>query len=227
MLLRLLLYLLMVLLRLLAFKPSGTVAPTALAPTAQLASGGSAAVPGKKPLPELAVRSQVERARASAPAAAPAIERVPEAVQGAPAEVLTATEPLESSRLGDTWSQIVNQLVVAEAIAALTRELALQSELCSQEGGVWSLRVERESLSQPAAREKLQTALQLALADSLIKLSVEVGPVTDSPARRNGRALAEKQRAAEALIHTDPFVLEVIRDWGAKIVPGSIKSVAS
>ena len=217
----------MVLLRLLAFKPSGALAPTALAPAAQIATGGSAAVPGKKPLAELAVRSQVESARASAPAAAPAIERVPEALQGAPAEVVTATDPLESSRLGDAWSQIVNQLVVAEAIAALTRELALQSELCSQEGGVWSLRVERESLSQPAARERLQTALQLALGDPAIKLSVEVGHVTDSPARRNGIALIEKQRAAEALIHTDPLVVDMIRDWGAKIVPGSIKSVSS
>ncbi|NMM10452.1 MAG: DNA polymerase III subunit gamma/tau [Polaromonas sp.] len=217
----------MVLLRLLAFKPSGALAPTALAPAAQIATGGSAAVSGKKPLAELAVRSQVESARASAPAAAPAIERVPEALQGAPAEVVTATDPLESSRLGDAWSQIVNQLAAAEAIAALTRELALQSELCSQEGGVWSLRVERESLSQPAARERLQTALQLALGDPLIKLSVEVGQVTDSPARRNGIALTEKQRAAEALIHTDPLVVDMIRDWGAKIVPGSIKSVSS
>ena len=140
----------------------------------------------------------------------------------------TASPPLitvQSDSLGDDWSRIVNQLVAAEAIAALTRELALQSELCSRSDGVWVLRVERESLSQPAAREKLQLALQTALDDTAIKLSVELGSVADSPARRNSAALAERQSAAEALIQNDPFVQDMIRNWGAKIVPGSIKSV--
>ena len=133
----------------------------------------------------------------------------------------------QDASLGDVWSQIVNQLVATDAIAALTRELALQSELCSREAGVWALRVERESLSQPAAREKLQLALQTALADSALKLSVEVGSVTDTPARRNGAELAERQSAAETLIQNDPFVQDMIRNWGARIVPGSIKSVSS
>ena len=143
------------------------------------------------------------------------------------AERQSAGDAAQAASLGDDWSRLVNQLIAAEAIAALTRELALQSELCSQLGGVWTLRVERESLSQPAAREKLQAALQAMLADAGLKLDVEVGAVADTPARRNAAALAERQRAAEALIHNDPFVQDMIRDWGAKIVPGSIKSVSS
>ena len=133
---------------------------------------------------------------------------------------------LQDAALGDSWSQIVNQLVAAEAIAALARELALQSELCSRDDSVWVVRVERESLSQPAAREKLQAALQAALNDTALTLSVEIGTVSDTPARRNSAALAERQLAAEALIHNDPFVQDMIRNWGAKIVPGSIKSVS-
>ena len=127
--------------------------------------------------------------------------------------------------LGDTWLQLVNQLVASESVAALTRELALQSQLCSCSEGVWTLRVERESLCQPAAREKLVLALRAALADANVELVVELGPVTDSPARRNSAALAERQKAAERLIQDDPFVQDMIRNWGAKIVPGSIKSV--
>jgi len=49
--------------------------------------------------------------------------------------------------------------------------------------------------------------------------------VTDSPARRNAAAAAEKQRAAEEIILNDPFVQEMMRDFGAKIVPGSIKPI--
>jgi DNA polymerase III subunit gamma/tau len=52
---------------------------------------------------------------------------------------------------------------------------------------------------------------------------VEVGTVTDSPARRNAAAAAEKLRVAEEAIRSDPFVQDMIRDFGAKIVPGSIK----
>ena len=112
-------------------------------------------------------------------------------------------------------------------MAALTRELALQSQLCGQPGGVWQLRVERESLGQSATREKLQLALQATLAKDALTVSVEIGPVTDSPARRNAAALAERQRVAEETIQSDPFVQGMIRDWGAKIVPGSIKPIPS
>ncbi len=136
-----------------------------------------------------------------------------------------APEAAGLASLADAWSAVVNQLVVAETVQALTRELALQSELCRQEAGLWTLRVERESLCQPAAREKLQAALQVHLSEPDLKLAVEIGAVTDTPARRNAALLVERQREAEALIQNDPFVQDMIRDWGAKIVPGSIKSV--
>ena len=54
---------------------------------------------------------------------------------------------------------------------------------------------------------------------------IEVGPVQDSWARRNTARLEAKQKAAEQLITQDPWVQELIAQWGAKIVPGSIKAV--
>ena len=128
--------------------------------------------------------------------------------------------------MGALWNQVVAQLVAAEAVVALTRELALQSELLSQIGGVWTLRVERESLTQSASREKLQAALQAAMPGEALMLVLEMGPVTDTPAKRNTAASIERQRAAEETIQNDPFVQEMMRDWGAKIVSGSIKPVA-
>ena len=125
------------------------------------------------------------------------------------------------------WNQVVAQLVAAEAVVALTRELALQSELLSRIGGVWTLRVERESLTQSASREKLQAALQAAMPGETLTLVLEMGPVTDTPAKRNTAASIERQRAAEETIQNDPFVQEMMRDWGAKIVSGSIKPMVS
>jgi DNA polymerase-3 subunit gamma/tau len=60
-----------------------------------------------------------------------------------------------------------------------------------------------------------------------VTLGVEVGVVTDSPARRNAHLASERQRAAEASILADPFVQQMMRDFGAKIVPGSIKPAVS
>ena len=133
----------------------------------------------------------------------------------------------ESSPHGDHWSELVGQLVVAEAIGAMVRELALQSELRSRESGVWTLRVERQSLNQTAACDKLLLAVQSLLgaaADSpCIKLVIEVGLITDSPARRAAAAQLERQRQAEEIIRNDGFVRDMVRDWGAKIGPVSVR----
>ncbi|WP_211487761.1 hypothetical protein, partial [Escherichia coli] len=56
------------------------------------------------------------------------------------------------------------------------------------------------------------------------QITVELGVVIDSPARRNAAAAAARQKLAEEIILGDPFVQSVMRDFGAKIVPGSIKS---
>jgi len=135
------------------------------------------------------------------------------APQAAP--VLVPTEE------GDFWHALVQQLIKAEAINAMVRELALQSQLVARDTDQWILRVERESLNQAGTRERLSTALQNA--GHGVKLVVEIGRVTDCPARRNNSASAEKQLAAEKIIFDDPFVQAMMRDFGAKIVPGSIK----
>ena len=177
-------------------------------------------------------------APAPAPASAPglltppAAALPPHAIPGpanagsSPLVVPTASPALAKTPLGDVWSQLVGEMVRAETIGALVREVALQSELRSQDGAVWTLRVERQSLNQPAACEKLQLVLQTLLnAEPALRLAVEIGPVTDTPARRNTAAQQARQRQAEEIIENDPFVLDMVRNWGGKVVPGSIKPV--
>jgi len=139
----------------------------------------------------------------------------------AAASAQSASAVLIPTEEGDFWHPMVQQLIAADTITALVRELALQSQLVARDTGQWILRVERESLNQPGSRDRLQAALQAA--GHGVRLVVEVGRVTDSPARRNATAVAEKQLAAERIIFEDPFVQSMMRDFGAKIVPGSIK----
>jgi len=133
----------------------------------------------------------------------------------------SSSQVLQPSEEGEFWHATVQQLLAAEAITALVRELALQSQLVARDADQWVLRVERESLNQSGTRERLATALQAN--GHLVSLAVEIGRVTDSPARRNAAIAAERQLAAEKIIFDDPFVQNMMRDFGAKIVPGSIK----
>ncbi|VWX63609.1 DNA polymerase III subunit gamma/tau [Burkholderiales bacterium 8X] len=126
-----------------------------------------------------------------------------------------------SSEEGNFWHATVTQMVAAEMVNALARELALQSQLVARDVDQWLLRVERESLNQASCRDKLQAAL--ANLGHEVKIAIEIGPVSDSPARRNRFASDQRQRAAEEAIQGDPEIQSMMRDWDAKIVPGTLR----
>ncbi len=139
-----------------------------------------------------------------------------------------ATEPMAApggSEEGDFWFDTVMQLVRAEVITALVRELGLQSQLVARDAGQWMLRVDRGSLNQGNARDRLAAALQTLGHE--VRLVVEIGSITDSPARRLAFAAQQRQQQAEAVILGDPFVQSMMRDFGGKIVPGSIKATSA
>lgn len=197
----------MVLLRLLAFKPK-VQHSGALAEKKTLID---TAAPAEKPI-EKTVEKPIKQA----------VEPVERAATATNVIALPVRSPPEPQRvLGDFWHATVQQLIAQDAINAMVRELALQSQLVARDADKWLLRIERESLNQGNVRERLNTALRAAGFD--IALAVEFGPVSDCPALRNKAALAEKQRAAEEMIHNLPFVQAMMRDFGAKIIPGSIR----
>ncbi|MDI9233204.1 DNA polymerase III subunit gamma/tau [Limnohabitans lacus] len=162
----------------------------------------------------------------SAPPAALRALPVREASDSARVDVpkAPASTPLQTTAEGDVWFGIVQGLLVQEAITALVRELALQSQLMVRDADQWLLRIERESLNHPASRERLQNALAAA-GHGNVRLQVEQGPVADCPAKRMAVAAAAKMVAAQALIENDPMVQSLMRDFGARIVPGSLQVI--
>jgi len=132
-------------------------------------------------------------------------------------------QPLQSAQEGDFWNQLVREMVETQAINALVRELALQSQLMARNDKQWTLQVDKDSLNTPSNRERLQAALVQFGHD--VQLKVATGPVLDSTAKRLVQENAERQAQAEAIILQDPFVQSLMRDFDAKIVPGSIKPV--
>ena len=77
----------------------------------------------------------------------------------------------------------------------------------------------------PRASGRCASSENRSDAGHAVRLRVETGPVGDSPARRNAIHAAGRLKAAEALLMADPFVQEMMRDFGARIVPGSIKAL--
>ncbi|MBL0946501.1 MAG: hypothetical protein IBJ04_19480 [Hydrogenophaga sp.] len=159
-------------------------------------------------------------------AAAAPVVRVPVRDPGAPGRLdqPRPSAPLQPTPEGEFWAGVVRQLIDAGAIAALVRELALQSQLLSHDGPRWVLRIERESLNQGNNRERLAAALQSI--GHAVELVVEPGVVVDSPARRNAAEAERRQREAEQQILADPFVQTMMRDFGGTIVPGTLKPVS-
>jgi DNA polymerase-3 subunit gamma/tau len=212
-------------------RPAVAVAPAALrvsansepppwldAPFDDADMGGSAVAErvaepllASEPTPQ---RFTAQRASAPEPAAVPA-----------PSDAAAA--PFAPTALGDRWAATVKQMIEAGSISALVRELALQAECFgideASEPAVWRLRVEREMLRAPAQCEKLQAALAQAMRRP-VRLVVDAGAATDTPARRDAIERARRQAEAEATIQSDPLVRALLAQYeGARIVPGSVK----
>jgi DNA polymerase-3 subunit gamma/tau len=134
--------------------------------------------------------------------------------------------PAADPALGDRWLVAVKPLADAGTITGLVRELAWQGQLVAIEPGspvVWRLVVEHDALRAPGLRDKLAEALGASLSQTL-RLEVDLGRPTDTPARREADERARRQQAAEATILADPDVRALLDQFKtARIVPGSIK----
>ena len=221
----------MVLLRFVAFPSSGPA--STLEPAVRSVTARTAAMPVSAVAPSAPVAAPAQRGSDEPP---PWLDAVPDepALTAAPATPEAITAPraspvLQVTERGDRWAALVQQMVQRGLIAALVRELALQSQLIdesSADGAArWRLRVERESLRTSTLRDKLQAALA-ALHGAPVELELVDGVPTDTPALREAAERARAQQQAEQTMTTDPVVRELMAQFKtARLVPGSIKPV--
>ena len=188
----------MTLLRMLAFAPGAEpAAPPPPRPAAQ--SAPSAARATLVPAP----RSPA--ARATAPQ--PTVPSVPRAEAAAPVD------------FDGDWPALVARLKVG----GLVKELAQRSELVAAQGDHFRLRAPLKTLIEAGTVDKLKAALEAALGRP-VRLTAEVGSTTGPTAAGLAeKASAERQRQAEEAIYGDPFVRELIDNFGAAVDPASIR----
>jgi DNA polymerase III subunit gamma/tau len=117
------------------------------------------------------------------------------------------------------WPALVGRL----KIVGLVKELASRSELVSHQGDTMKLRVPLKTLLDAGALDKLKAAVSQALGRP-IRLTAEVGTTAGPTAAGIAdKARAEKQRQAEEAIYADPFVRELLDNFGASVDPTSIR----
>ncbi|MCA7952073.1 DNA polymerase III subunit gamma/tau [Burkholderia seminalis] len=104
-------------------------------------------------------------------------------------------------------------------------QLAFNSELTAVDATTLKLSVPVPQYADAAQVAKLKAALADALGKP-VEVTVEVGPARRTAAALDAAARAARQREAEQEIHGDPFVQQLVRDFGARIVDGSIRPLA-
>ncbi|MEY4253404.1 MAG: polymerase subunit gamma/tau, partial [Pseudomonadota bacterium] len=227
----------MVLLRLLAFKPQSPAekktlktaeAPLVAASLSVLPETTAARVPPKPLAAAVPPATPLVHAKAAepvspAPLAAPEIDKPHTEVS--PANPMHSTEQAPAAHAqAELWHSLVEQLLQAQKIHAMTRELAMQSQLVTRQDTAWTLQVERESLTSAANLERLQAAL-LSVGHE-VTLNVQIGAVSDTPALRTALQQQQRLQQSEQEVLSHPLVQQLMQTFDAKIVPGSIKPLA-
>lgn len=200
----------MALLRMLAFAPEGS---DVVAKTASLKA---------QPAPPRVTPAAPAAARAGLPvvdaprAAPPVFAETP--AHPTPVADVSAGVP---ARFDGNWPELVSRLT----IGGMAKMLAQNCALHSHSGNEFDLVLPSAAkhLADRGYQEKLKLALENHLGGPVL-LRVSVGEAASAtPAALQEQARAERQAEADEAIRRDPFVMDVLDQFDAKIVDGSIK----
>ena len=134
----------------------------------------------------------------------------------------SSTVTATANASGLDWPVLVKQL----SLRGVARQLAMQSELLSHEDNGQAvsirIRVPLDTLLSAGSKEKLMTALSEHLGKD-VHLDTEIGATTITAHAADVAEEAQRQRQAEQTLQEDPFVQTLMREFGATIVPGSVR----
>ncbi|HYN53187.1 MAG TPA: DNA polymerase III subunit gamma/tau [Methylotenera sp.] len=127
----------------------------------------------------------------------------------------------DSSNFNGNWRGLLDELKLG-----LVRTLAQHCELVSFDENSISLSVpeSQKHLLLPNYQEKLGAAICQYFGKK-IKLQFSIGGTGNTPAKQISQEKAHAQANAESAIEDDSFVQALINDFGASIIPNSIKPI--
>ncbi|MDD0974670.1 DNA polymerase III subunit gamma/tau [Pseudomonas fontis] len=121
------------------------------------------------------------------------------------------------------WLELFPQL----SISGMTGNIAANCTLMAVEGDHWLLHLDpnHSALFNATQQRRLNDALNQAVGRTL-SLTIElIRPEQETPAQAASRKRANRQREAEASIENDPFIQQMIKQFGATVRHDSIEPV--
>ena len=202
-------------------------------PTGELDDDDSA-----PPFPVTSASTASSTTPSTAPSTAPSQKKTE--LNSAPAQVIVndAVEqsaapinlPTSSSTTAVTAASRIDWPVVVRKLElrGVAQQLATQSELLSvHEDDVVikiELRIPVDTLLSAGSVEKLATALTGYL-NKKVSITTEIGVVRQTAHAASLAEQAERLQQAEQTLESDPFVQTLKREFGATIVPGSVRPI--
>ena len=210
----------MTLLRMLAFRPGnnpGGGGGSASSPTTPSAPPVNTARPSAGSAAPAPARASAPAAK-SAPASAPT---KPFAFAPAPAAAPVAAIGNPSER--PDWHALMRQLPVRGLVQQLAYQTELQNWTDSAAGVKATIVTPMPQLASEASIGRLAEALTAHFGKP-VKIVVEKGEVEGKTvAKVDAQIHQEKRMNAEQMIAADPFIQQLEKEFGAKVVGGSVK----
>jgi DNA polymerase III subunit gamma/tau len=209
----------MALLRMLAFRPGSAGS----GPSQSAGSVSSAAA-------STATKSAAAKPASAAPAAAPASAAAPKAATSAPAPKSTTSAatspaatptPVSSSDRPD-WHSLMRALPVRGLVQQLAHQTELQDWVDSAQGVKATVITSLPQLASADCIGRLSEALSVHYGKK-VQIEVVEGAVEKTVAKIDAQVQQEKRQNAEERIAADPFVQQLEREFGAKVVSGSVR----
>jgi DNA polymerase-3 subunit gamma/tau len=214
----------MALLRMLAFRPgsagsgsnqtagNGSNAATSTAASTPT-SKANASKPAANPTSAKPAVSSAPAAPSATPAAAPKAA-TPAAAPAAPASVSSSERP--------DWHSLMRALPVRGLVQQLAHQTELQDWVDSAQGVKATVITSLPQLASEDSVSRLSEALSVHYGKK-VQIAIVEGAVEKTVAKIDAQVQSEKRQNAEERIAADPFVQQLEREFGAKVVSGSVR----
>jgi len=203
----------MALLRMLAFRPgSAGSGPSQSAGSVSTAAASTTSKPAAKPA--AANPTLAKPAVSATPAAAPKATTAAATSAASPASVSSSERP--------DWHSLMRALPVRGLVQQLAHQTELQDWVDSAQGVKATVITSLPQLASADSVGRLSEALSVHYGKK-VQIAIVEGAVEKTVAKIDAQVQSEKRQNAEERIAADPFVQQLEREFGAKVVSGSVR----
>jgi DNA polymerase-3 subunit gamma/tau len=204
----------MALLRMLAFRPGSAGSGPSQSAGSVNAAAASTTNTSKSASATPAAAKPAAAKPAATPAAAPKVVTAAATAAASPASVSSSERP--------DWHSLMRALPVRGLVQQLAHQTELQDWVDSPQGVKATVITSLPQLASVDSVGRLGEALSVHYGKK-VQITIVEGAAQKTVAKIDAQVQSEKRQNAEERIAADPFVQQLEREFGAKVVSGSVR----